>query len=183
MRGSAIAEQQHPTNMNITLIGMSGVGKSVTGKELAKRLDYGFIDIDEIIEKKANLKLQQIIDDLGDDKFLEIEERTVLELDKLENCIISPGGSVIYSVKAMKFLKENSAIVLLNASFKSIQKRIINQEERGIIGLKKKSLRALFDERLTLYKRYADIEIEIPEACDIDAIVRSIIQKIFKGNH
>ena len=96
MRGSAIAEQQHPTNMNITLIGMAGVGKSVTGKELAKRLDYGFIDIDEIIEKKANLKLQQIIDDLGDDKFLAIEERTVLGLDKLENCIISPGGSVIY---------------------------------------------------------------------------------------
>jgi len=163
--------------MNITLIGMAGAGKSATGKELARRLDYDFIDIDEVIEEKTNLKLQQIIDDLGDDKFLEIEEQAVLEMGRLDRSIISPGGSVIYSAKAMEFLKQNSAIVLLNASFESIQRRIKNREERGIIGLKKKSLRAIFDERLLLYKRYADIEIEISETCDIDAIVEKIIKK------
>ena len=163
--------------MNITLIGMAGAGKSATGKELARRLDYNFIDIDEIIEEKTNLRLQQIIDDFGDDKFLEIEEKAVLDMGRRDKSIISPGGSVIYSVKAMEFLKEHSAIVLLSAPFKSIQKRIKNQEERGIIGLKKKSLRALFDERLVLYKRYADIEIEISETCDVDAIVEKIIKK------
>ena len=179
MRDSTNAIFWHSTIMNITLIGMAGAGKSVTGKKLADRLDYKFIDIDEIIETNTCLKLQQIIDDLGDDGFLEIEERTVLELDELDNCIISPGGSVIYSVGAMRFLKENSAIVFLDTSFKSIQDRITDQEGRGIIGLKKKSLEDLYDERQALYKKYADIEIEVSEACDVDTIVERMVREIF----
>jgi len=33
--------------MNITLIGMTGVGKTSMGQELAKRLDFRFIDVAE----------------------------------------------------------------------------------------------------------------------------------------
>jgi shikimate kinase len=162
--------------MNITLIGMAGVGKSVIGKELAQRLDYEFIDVDEVIEKKIKLKLQQIIDNFKEDRFLEIEEKTILELGELNNCIISPGGSVAYSVEAMKFLKKNSVIVFLKAPFESIQKRLTNQETRGIIGLKK-GLKTLFDERLILYKEYADVTIDMPD--DFSEVAENIIQKIF----
>ena len=42
--------------MNITLIGMSGVGKSLVGKELSKVIKCDFIDIDEIIERKNNME-------------------------------------------------------------------------------------------------------------------------------
>ncbi|MCK5176932.1 MAG: (d)CMP kinase, partial [Candidatus Aenigmarchaeota archaeon] len=56
--------------MNITLIGMAGVGKSFIGKKLAKKLNYDFIDVDELIEKNTNLKLQQIIDKFGERYFL-----------------------------------------------------------------------------------------------------------------
>jgi shikimate kinase len=51
--------------MNITLIGMSGVGKSLVGKELSKVIKCNFIDIDEIIERKNNLKLQKLLEKLG----------------------------------------------------------------------------------------------------------------------
>jgi len=78
--------------MNITFIGMSGVGKSIIGKELAKRLNYKFLDIDELIEEKIGLKLQQIIDNSGEKRFLEIEKKTILGLGRLDNCVISPGG-------------------------------------------------------------------------------------------
>jgi shikimate kinase len=165
--------------MNITLIGMPGVGKSVIGKELARRLDYGFMDVDEIIEKKTESKLQQIIDKFGDDRLVEVEEKTVLELGKLDSCVISPGGSVIYSAEAMKFLQENSTIIFLHASFKCLKKRLANQEMRGIVGLKKRGLKILFNERLALYRKYAGIAIEMPEDFDVDAIVRKIIQEIF----
>ena len=165
--------------MNITLIGMSGVGKSVTGKKLAKRLNYEFLDIDKIIEKETGLKLQKIIDDLGDEEFLKIEERTILKLRSLKNCIISTGGSAIYSSKAMEFLKKSSVIVFLDAPFKVIQKGMANKNTRGIVGLKKKELKALFKERLSLYRKYTEITIEMPEDFNINSAVRDIIHKIF----
>ena len=168
---------QHP-DMNITLIGMSNSGKSTVGKELAKRLNYKFIDTDKIIEEMLSLKLQQIVNDFGEDEFLEIEEQTVLKLGKLDNCVISPGGSIVYSIDAMRFLKKNSVVVFLNASFESINKRISDQPMRGIIGLKKKGLKALFDERLPIYEKYADITIEMPADFNIDAVIKNIIQNM-----
>jgi len=164
--------------MNITLIGMPGSGKSSVGRELAERLDYNFFDIDEIIEEKTGLRLQQIIDKFGDEEFLKIEEKAILELGELEDSVIAPGGSIIYCTEAMKFLKRISTIVFLNSSFKNIQRRLANRDARGIVGLKKKDLRTLFDERMILYKKYADIEVEMPEKLDFDFVIKTIIQKI-----
>ncbi len=164
--------------MNIALIGMAGVGKSALGEELAKRLNYRFLDIDEVIEKKTKLRLQEIIDSSGEDEFLKIEEKAVLGLGELDRCVISPGGSVVYSKAAMGFLKENSVVVFLDASFESINGRITNHSTRGIIGLKNKSLKELFEERLPLYKKYADITIEMPLDFNANAAVDDIIREV-----
>src|SRR3990172_5202486 len=145
--------------MNITLIGMAGAGKSVIGKSLATRLRYQFIDPDETIEKKMNLKLQEIIDRFGEDRFLQIEEQTILDLGRIDHTVISPGGSVVYSEKAMRFLKENSAVIFLDAPFESIERHIPDQSSRGIIGLKKEDLKTLFHEKRSLYQKYADLTI------------------------
>jgi len=167
--------------MNITLIGMAGVGKSVIGRKLAKRLSYTFCDTDELIKKKTGHTLQEIINTSGDDKLLAVEEETILGLGAFENCVLSPGGSVIYSARAMEFIKRNSLVIFLNAPFEVIQGRLVDRQTRGIVGLRKKSLRALFDERLGLYKRAADITIDLPDEFDVDAIVRSIMQAISAG--
>ncbi len=166
--------------MNITLIGMAGVGKSSVGKKLAKKLNYKFLDIDKIIEKRTKLRLQQIIDNFGEDRLLKIEEEMILGLGELNNCIISPGGSAIYSTKAMEALKKKSVIVFLNTPFKNIERVITEREKktRGIVGLKKKSLKALFNERLVLYRKYADVVVEISERFNAKFIIKDIIQKI-----
>ena len=139
--------------MNITLIGMPGSGKSVIGKKLAKRLNY---------------------------KFLEIEEKTILELGKINDYIISPGGSVVYSRKVMELLKKKSVIIFLNCPFKDVKKYLLNLSTRGIVGLKNKRLKALFEERMPLYKKYADFTIKIIGDWNINAIIKDIIDKIFK---
>ncbi len=164
--------------MNITLIGMPGVGKTTLGKELAKKLNYDFIDVDDIIEKKAKLKLQQIITRFGDNEFLKIEEKCVLELGEPDNCIISTGGSIVYSAEAMKFLKKISVVIFLDDSLKNINNRISNRSTRGIIGLKKKGLEALFNERAPLYKKYADITVKMPEDFNINRVVKNIVDSI-----
>lgn len=164
--------------MNITLIGMPGVGKSTIGRKLAKKLNYKFIDADRIIEERKDSTLQQIIDNWGDEEFLKIEQGVILELNKLKNCVISPGGSVIYSPKAMNFLKENSLVVFLDISFANIQRRLKNQNTRGIVGMKNKNLETLFQERQILYKKYAEMIVPIPEDSIADLVVENIIWKI-----
>jgi len=163
--------------MIITLIGMSGAGKSLVGKELAKKVKYDFIDIDKIIEKKNNLQLQRVIEKIGKQKFLKLEEKTVLDLEYTNNLVISSGGSVVYSKKSMRHLETISKIVFLDAPLKDIKKRILDFSARGIVGLED-GLEKIFDERYELYKKYADITIKVPKIFDLNIIVNKIIKNL-----
>ena len=165
--------------MNITLIGMAGVGKSHLGKALAEKLGFGFVDVDQIIEEGLNLKLQQIIDRWGEDRFLRIEEKAVLALNRMDRTVISPGGSVVYSPRAMKYLKGHSTIVFLSAPIASIENRIPNQSTRGIVGLKNKKLKELFHERAVLYEKYADVTVDLSDGFDQKSVLTDIIRKVF----
>jgi shikimate kinase len=163
--------------MNVVLIGMSGVGKSRIGKLLAIKLSYSFIDIDKVMEHDCHKKIQEIINTLGDAKFLELEEKTILTFGRPYNTVISPGGSVIYSEKAMNHLKGIGKILFLNAPLKEIRSRTPDFSARGIVGLKGKSVEALFEERLPLYRKYADITIDLQHYSD-ETIVDLFIRKI-----
>ena len=163
--------------MNITLIGMSGVGKSRIGKLLSTKLNYSFIDIDRMIEMGNSKKLQDIVECLGDEKFLKLEENAIMGIGKISNSVISPGGSSIYSERAMNFLKSTSEIVFLNASLEEIKRHTVDFSGRGIVGLKEKGLDRLFEERLPLYKRYADVTIDLKDFND-EVIVHMIIENV-----
>jgi shikimate kinase len=168
--------------MNITLIGMAGAGKSTIGRALARRLNYTFIDVDCLITEKTGMTLQALIDKQGDFALIRFEEAAILKLEQVNECVISPGGSVVYSEKAMEHLKKVSKIVFLDAPFKSIVKRIRNTRNRGIVGLRDRSLKELFEERIILYKGYADFSIKIRERENVQKILDRIIQLCFGEN-
>jgi len=163
----------------ITLIGMAGSGKSTIGKLLAKKIGYKFIDGDKYIEKKENMTLQQIIDIKGEQEFLKIEEKRILELVPKKKCILAPGGSIIYSKKLMAVLKNFSYIIFLNIPFKTIKRRLTNKNTRGIIGLKSKPIVKIYKERLPLYRKYADIAINCFNKSN-ETIVREIVKNLFQ---
>ena len=164
--------------MNITLIGMPGVGKSSIGRKLASRLQFDFLDADNIIEKSAQLKLQEIIDKYGEEKFLEMEQKAVISLGEIDHCVICPGGSVVYSQEAMSFLKQNSVIVFLEAELECIKKHISNLSTRGIIGLRGKALENVYRQRRPLYEKYADITLKLSQKLPIIKHVESIIKSL-----
>lgn len=164
--------------MNITLIGMAGAGKSFIGKALAEKIKYGYIDVDKVIESKLKLKLKDIIKKQGERKFLKIEEKTILGFKSLKNHIISPGGSVVYSRGAMRFLKGISKVVYLDVPFDTIKQRIPSMAERGIIRLNNSSLRMLFNQRVPLYKKYADIIIKIKPEIALNVVINKIKKQV-----
>ena len=161
---------------NITLIGMPGAGKSTTGIILAKNISKGFLDTDILIQINQGQPLQQILDEQGHLALRLVEEKEVCKIN-IENCIISTGGSVAYSKKAMEHLKEISTIIFLEVSFDEITRRITNFESRGIAKAKHQSFLDLFNERQKLYKQYADIVISA-EGATQDEIALTTAQSL-----
>ncbi|HET8686365.1 MAG TPA: shikimate kinase [Methanosarcina sp.] len=168
--------------MNITLIGMAGAGKSTIGRVLAKRLGYTFIDVDYLIRENTGMPLQTLIDKEGDSAFIRFEEEAILRLGQVDRCVISPGGSVVYSEKSMEHLKKISKIIFLDTAFRSIARRLPNARKRGIVGLRDRSLKELFEERMVLYQKYADYSIKLKGKENIPEIVEKIVEFCFKEN-
>jgi shikimate kinase len=162
--------------MNIVLIGMSGAGKSTLGVLLAKSLGMDFVDTDIVIQQHEGRLLQDIVDDDGIEKFMEIEERIVSEL-KVENCIISTGGSVIYSEKTMNALRQGGEIIYLHVPYEEIERRLTNITTRGIVMKKGNSLKDVYDERVPLYVRYSNKTLDCTNK-DIEQCLNEIIENI-----
>ena len=137
---------------NIIFIGMPAVGKSTVGVVIAKRLGYRFVDTDILIQESEGKLLKDIIADVGPDGFLKVEDRVNAQV-KAERTVISPGGSVVYCENAMKHYKEIGKVVYLQASFETINSRLKNAKGRG------ETLKALYDERVKLFEKYADITV------------------------
>jgi shikimate kinase len=162
-------------NTGVVLIGMAGVGKSTLGSSLAKVLGFEFIDLDDYLSRKAGKTNQQIIDSQGEETLLDLERQSMRELN-LGRKVVSPGGSIIYDHEIMEYLKHSAFLVYLDDTFENIMQRLGNATTRGIVGLKTRSLRQIYDERRPLYSRYADITIDVGRKSRNEAVSEIIKQ-------
>lgn len=144
---------------NIILIGMPASGKSTVGVILAKVLKYKFIDTDLVMQNNTNQMLTEIIEQRGMQGFLDFENDTVSSVDACHT-VIATGGSVVYGEKAMKHLKSIGTVVYLKHRYEVINSRLTNISTRGVAMKNGQTLHDLFDERIPLYEKYADITIE-----------------------
>ncbi len=158
---------------NVVLIGMPGVGKSTVGVILAKILGYKFIDTDLIIQQEENCLLKEIIEKNGVDGFIATENRVISRLSA-EKCIIATGGSVVYGEQAMKNLSENGIVVYLKLDLRKLRYRLGNIRNRGVVIRRGQSLSQLYDERVPLYEKYADIIID-ENGCNIEKTINKIL--------
>ena len=163
---------------NLILIGMPASGKSTVGVILAKVLGYGFIDTDILIQRAEKKRLAQIINEVGVDGFLEVENRVNASVEA-DHCIIATGGSAVYGEDAMRHFKEIGHIMYLKTDFETIRKRLGNIRQRGVALREGQTLRDLYDERTVLYEKYADTVIE--ESGDAEDVVVSILKVIQSG--
>jgi len=164
---------------NIILIGLPGAGKSTVGVILAKTLGLNFIDTDIAIQEKTGRLLQEILDEDGPEVFKEIEEETILSLHP-DNTVIATGGSVVCSRDAMVYLGLTGVVVYLKISYDEMEDRLNNITTRGIVLLPGQTLRGMYDQRIPLYKRYADLTIDCSDA-DFETVVGKVIDQLHSG--
>lgn len=143
-----------PSKDNIVLIGMPGVGKSTVGVVLAKRLGYGFVDSDLVIQERYGRLLHELIEEKGVEGFWQLENEVNLSL-KPHCCVIATGGSAVYGAEAMEHLREIGTVIYLRLSLEELTERLGDLNARGVTLRKGQSLADLYEERLPLYERYA----------------------------
>lgn len=161
---------------NITLIGMPGVGKSTIGVILAKELGLEFVDTDLLIQNKEGRLLKDIISTEGIDGFLDIEAGVISSLS-CDRSLIATGGSVVYKDAAMEHLKVISTVIYLSLPYEQLKSRLGSLTKRGVVLRTGQDLKALYDERIPLYEKYADITVS-EVGLTIEETVNKIIEKL-----
>ena len=168
---------------NIVLIGMPGVGKSTAGVILAKVLGYEFVDADLVIQKEEGKLLKEIIEEVGTDGFIAVENRVNSSLE-VDHSIIATGGSVVYGKEAMEHLKSIGTVVYLQLPFEELNRRLSDIKGRGVVLKDGQTLKDLYEERVPLYEKYADITVNeygLNVEQTIDKIAKNKVDK--KSDH
>ena len=144
---------------NIVLIGMPSCGKSTVGVLLAKRLGMSFLDSDLLIQEREGRLLHDIIREEGIDGFIRIENE-VNQAISVAQTVISTGGSVIYGEEAMEHLRSIGRVIYLKISYETLRERLGDYVHRGVVLPDGYTLRDMYDERVKLYERYADLTVD-----------------------
>ena len=160
---------------NLILIGMPGAGKSTVGVVLAKNMGLRFLDSDICIQEQEGKLLHEIIAQSGLNVFMETENRINASL-QTEKSVIATGGSVVYGKEAMEHFKDMGTVIYLKLPYDEIKERLGDLTKRGVVLKPGQTLKDLYEERIPLYEKYADITIN----CTGKAI-REIVSEIGKN--
>lgn len=155
---------------------MPGCGKSTVGVLLAKALGMAFMDTDVVLQANEGQKLQQIIDEIGIEAFLEKEQKAILGIC-CDKTVIATGGSVVYGSGAMEHLHRHGVVVYIRLPFAEIERRLSNLATRGVTLREGQSLYDLYQERIPLYEKEADIIFDAA-GFDIEKTVAVIARRM-----
>ncbi len=143
---------------NLIFIGMPSSGKSTLGRLLARELGRPFLDTDDVIREINGCELHEIMDRDGLDGFLQREVEAICTVG-VDNTVIATGGSAVYSPAGMAHLKTLGKVIYVAISYETLEKRVGDPHLRGVVLAPGKTLRDLYEERVPLYEKYADLTL------------------------
>ncbi|NOX45802.1 MAG: AAA family ATPase [Chlorobi bacterium] len=110
--------------MLIYLIGYMGSGKTTIGKILAKKLGYGFIDLDDMIERKYKIDVSGIFRKYDEKSFRKIEHDSLLSTFLSSDTVIATGGGTPCFFDNMELMNKNGTTVYIEMGILSLFQRI-----------------------------------------------------------
>ncbi len=143
---------------NIVLIGMPGSGKTTVGKILAEKLSLEFIDLDSLIVFRQGKSIPQIFEEQGEEGFRRAETEAVREVFQSRGVVIACGGGVVTKEINMHLLSQKGIVIFMNRPVEDVLKRV-NLNTRPLLRNDPDKFHVLHRERLPLYRKYADFEV------------------------
>lgn len=157
-----------------------GVGKGSVAREIVKQSNLIALDTDDIIESMENRRIKKIFAEEGEEYFRTLERKVAQWLQKeVKGTLISTGGGFF----KVPNLKKIGTVVYLSAPFETIHNRILAHPDaekklrkRPLFQDIDKAIK-LYDERSALYKKVADIVIDVSNK-EIQDIAKEILKKV-----
>jgi len=113
--------------MLVALTGFMGSGKSTVGRIVADALGCPFMDLDQIIEKKAGKSIPEIFEADGEAGFRKMEksalEQTVKKYAE-SMAILALGGGTVTVPGAVTLLQEKTLCIYLQADIETLRQRL-----------------------------------------------------------
>lgn len=155
--------------MLVFLIGMMGSGKTTLGSQLAERLNYAFVDLDEYLEKRVGRSIAQIFEQEGQERFRELE-REALEavVQEYEHAVISTGGGAPCFFDNIEFINRHGKSCFLDVPVEEIARRLLASDLRVrplLAGKTEEEVKAFLAKTLSLRKQFyeqASIKLQGP---------------------
>ena len=164
--------------VSVYLIGMMGAGKTTVGRQLAKDLNYRFIDTDQTIEAIAKKPISEIFASQGEAHFRNLETQVLKELSVYTRSVISTGGGIITKQINWSYLHDG-LVVWLDVDLEILKKRLSQDKTRPLAD----KLESLLKTRSSLYAQ-ADIKISISSnlpPTEVSAIIIEAIPSVLKS--
>ncbi len=159
---------------NIFLIGMMGSGKSQTGPDLAKMINYAFVDIDDVIEKASKQSISSIFENNGESAFRELEKQVLKEISQHHSLVIATGGGLVTVPENWGILHQG-IVIWLDLDLKRSIQRLRNDPNKRPLLVEddlSKSFSQIYESRKPIYLE-SDLRIQIQDQSSYE--VASII--------
>ncbi|WP_158858405.1 shikimate kinase [Lunatibacter salilacus] len=144
----------------IVLVGMPGSGKTTLGRDISKRLDFRFYDLDHLIEAKAGKRISTIFSENGEGFFREMESEVLLScLKKNESFVLSTGGGAPCFNGNMEVINKYAVSIYLEVPLSQLLSRLTGgqvQKRPLFYGLEPgdiiSKLKSMYEQRYPFYE-------------------------------
>lgn len=166
-------------NSHLILIGFMGSGKSSVGVKLAKALHMPFVDTDQLIEDREGCSVSSIFKKYGEETFRSMETELLKSLANMkEPRVISTGGGLPLREENAILLKKLGLVVWLEVSKDTVLRRLKHDTTRPLLqgADVEEKVESLLSERKDLYKRAADVTVNVNQSNLTDIVMEIIGQ-------
>ena len=162
MADSTPTLKQRLSGRSLYLVGMMGSGKTSTGRPLAERLGYGFVDADAVIEQAAGCSIPDIFDRDGEAGFRSLESQVLGAISQRHSLVVATGGGVVTQPENWGLLHSGIVIWLDVVPDQLLQRLNADSTVRPLLQTAnpETALNALLNERRPLYAE-ADLTVVI----------------------
>ncbi len=148
---------------SVFLVGFMGVGKTSVGQELARRLGWRFLDLDDLIVAREGRAIAEIFRDSGETAFRQAESRALGELlatGLRQATVVALGGGAFAQEENARLLRQASVpVVFLDAPLQELRRRCAPEAGNRPLFQDENQFRQLYEARLHAYMK-ADLRIQ-----------------------